>query len=99
MAYIYTETVQKRGVFRKAQVSSGAGSGFIWDLSGHVVTNNHVVEGATTVFVQLDAGKPIAATVIGDLRPLLCHTATHSSMNSRCACARVCAHDCDEGMA
>jgi len=65
VAYIYTETVQKRGVFRRQQVSTGTGSGFIWDLSGHVVTNNHVVDGATTVFVQLDAGKPIPATVIG----------------------------------
>ena len=28
-------------------VPRGSGSGFIWDAQGHVVTNNHIVEGAT----------------------------------------------------
>lgn len=28
-------------------VPRGSGSGFIWDAQGHVVTNNHVIEGAT----------------------------------------------------
>ncbi|MEN9367821.1 MAG: hypothetical protein RL489_2179 [Pseudomonadota bacterium] len=64
VAYITTETVQ-RGVFGGAEVSQGAGSGFVWDASGHVVTNFHVVKGARRVFVQLDAGKPIEAEPIG----------------------------------
>ena len=64
VAYITTETVQ-RGVFGGAEVSQGAGSGFVWDASGHVVTNFHVVKGARRVFVQLDAGKPIEAEVVG----------------------------------
>ncbi len=64
VAYITTETVQ-RGVFGGAEVSQGAGSGFVWDASGHVVTNFHVVKGARRVFVQLDAGKPIDAEVVG----------------------------------
>lgn len=64
VAYITTETVQ-RGVFGGAEVSQGAGSGFVWDATGHVVTNFHVVKGARRVFVQLDAGKPIDAEVVG----------------------------------
>jgi len=64
VAYITTETVQATGLFT-AEVAQGAGSGFVWDASGHVVTNNHVVEGARRVFVQLDAGQPIEATVVG----------------------------------
>ena len=64
VAYITTETVQ-RSVFGGAEVSQGAGSGFVWDTAGHVVTNFHVVKGARRVFVQLDAGKPIEAEPIG----------------------------------
>ena len=63
VAYITTETVQ-RGLFG-AQVGQGAGSGFVWDTAGHVVTNQHVIEGARRVFVQLDAGQPIEGTVVG----------------------------------
>jgi 2-alkenal reductase len=42
----------------------GAGTGFVWDEAGHVVTNNHVVQGAQTV-VRLPGGQDIAAEVIG----------------------------------
>jgi 2-alkenal reductase len=63
VAYITTEVLQQAGWFVTA--SQGAGSGFVWDSAGHVVTNNHVVEGARKVFVQLDAGDPIPATVVG----------------------------------
>jgi 2-alkenal reductase len=64
VAYITTETVQ-RNVLGGAEVSQGAGSGFVWDNAGHVVTNFHVVKGARRVFVQLDAGKPIEAEAVG----------------------------------
>ena len=63
VAYITTEVVQRSGLFVTA--AQGAGSGFVWDSAGHVVTNNHVVEDARRVFVQLDAGDPIPATVVG----------------------------------
>jgi 2-alkenal reductase len=63
VAYITTEVVQQSGwSIRQGQ---GAGSGFVWDSAGHVVTNNHVVEGARKVFVQLDVGDKIPATVVG----------------------------------
>jgi 2-alkenal reductase len=64
VAYITTEILQPTGFFTAA-VATGAGSGFIWDAGGHVVTNNHVVEGARSVFVQLDAGEPIEARIVG----------------------------------
>jgi 2-alkenal reductase len=63
VAYITTETVQ-RSLFG-AEVGRGAGSGFVWDAGGHVVTNYHVVEGASRVFVQLDSGQPIEAEPVG----------------------------------
>ena len=41
------------------------GSGFIIDASGVVVTNNHVVNGASSVTVTLDDGTTLPAKVIG----------------------------------
>ena len=67
VAYITTENLVRGGFFgEQLGISQGAGSGFVWDTRGHIVTNNHVVQNAEKVTVQLDAGKdPIEATVIG----------------------------------
>jgi S1-C subfamily serine protease len=43
----------------------GAGSGFVWDSKGRVVTNYHVVQGATHVAVTLLDGTELRAEVIG----------------------------------
>ena len=43
----------------------GAGSGFIIDADGHILTNNHVVEGADKILVSLDGDKEYTATLIG----------------------------------
>jgi 2-alkenal reductase len=64
VAYITTQGVRRRGLFM-AEVSQGAGSGFVWDEKGHVVTNHHVIAGAQRVQVQLDAGRSYDAHVIG----------------------------------
>ena len=39
------------------QVGQGQGSGFVWDQEGHIVTNNHVVEGASEVVVSFADGE------------------------------------------
>ena len=41
------------------------GSGFVWDNQGHIVTNNHVVDGATNVEVTFMNGKTVTAKIIG----------------------------------
>ena len=41
------------------------GSGFVYDTSGHVVTNAHVVDGAESVRVRFSNGKTYDATVVG----------------------------------
>jgi len=64
VAYITTEQLRATGFFT-ATVAQGAGSGFVWDRDGHVVTNHHVVEGARRVFVRLDSSDAIEARVIG----------------------------------
>jgi S1-C subfamily serine protease len=43
----------------------GTGSGFVYDLQGHLVTNYHVVEDADEVIVTLDNDKAFDATVVG----------------------------------
>lgn len=45
--------------------SMGAGSGFVIDPQGHIVTNNHVVDGATEVTVTFNDGTKLDARVIG----------------------------------
>lgn len=65
VAYITTENLVQRGFFGTG-VAQGAGSGFVWDTQGHVVTNFHVIQSAQKVMVQLDAGKePVPATYVG----------------------------------
>jgi len=44
---------------------TGLGSGFVFDNEGHVVTNNHVVEGAGVVEVDFSSGFKAHGTVIG----------------------------------
>ena len=46
-------------------VPRGSGSGFIWDAQGHVVTNNHVIEGATGALVRLADGRAYPARLVG----------------------------------
>ena len=52
-------------VFVSGSRGSGSGSGVIWDDRGRIVTNNHVVEGAEKVEVQLATGVQLPARVIG----------------------------------
>jgi serine protease Do len=52
----------------REQVVQAAGTGFIIDKAGFILTNNHVVEGATKIEVSLygeDADQEYAARVIG----------------------------------
>ena len=49
----------------KAPRRGGTGSGFIVDGEGHILTNNHVVEGAGEIVVSLDDDKEYTAELIG----------------------------------
>ena len=42
-----------------------AGSGFVLNAHGYIVTNNHVVENATDIQVKLDDGRELPAKVVG----------------------------------
>ena len=56
--------VQGQGFF-SAQTSTGSGSGVICTSEGHIITNYHVIEGATSVKVVLNTGDEYKATLIG----------------------------------
>ena len=45
--------------------SQAQGSGFVYDANGHVVTNAHVVDGASSIQVRFPNGKSYDATVVG----------------------------------
>jgi serine protease Do len=47
------------------QYGQALGSGFVWDKQGHIVTNNHVVEGATQIEVSFSDGTNVQAKVVG----------------------------------
>ena len=44
---------------------TGSGSGVLFRADGHLLTNAHVVDGATSVAVVLSSGKEFAARVVG----------------------------------
>jgi S1-C subfamily serine protease len=46
-------------------VPRGTGSGFLWDARGHVVTNAHVLEGASAALVRLADGSSWPAELVG----------------------------------
>ncbi len=46
-------------------IMHGLGSGFIISADGEIVTNNHVVEGATAIKVRLEDGRAFAAHIVG----------------------------------
>jgi 2-alkenal reductase len=64
VVYIFTENAEV-GFFGRREIRQGAGSGFLWDHHGHVVTNFHVIQGAERIQVRLDSGKAIGATYVG----------------------------------
>jgi 2-alkenal reductase len=46
--------------------SGGQGSGFVFDKEGHIVTNQHVVEGAESIEVDFASGLKVRGRVVGE---------------------------------
>jgi len=47
------------------QPARALGSGFVWDKQGHIVTNNHVVDGADKITVTFYDGLTLPAELVG----------------------------------
>ncbi len=56
---------QSSDPFGGTRRQSAEGSGFVYDTNGHVITNQHVVDGATSVQVTFWNGKTYSARVVG----------------------------------
>ncbi|MEM7409236.1 MAG: trypsin-like peptidase domain-containing protein [Myxococcota bacterium] len=56
-----------RGAFRFSadELPQGAGSGFVWDDQGHIVTNYHVVHGGNRFTVTMADGTTYEADLVG----------------------------------
>ncbi len=54
------------GTTNPSQLSQALGSGFVWDASGHIVTNDHVVSGATSIEVTFADGNTYTASIVGE---------------------------------
>jgi len=50
------------------RIPRGTGSGFVWDDQGHIVTNYHVIAGASEARVRLNDGRDYAAVLVGASR-------------------------------
>lgn len=51
--------------FGGSRRQSAQGSGFFVDGAGHIVTNNHVIDGADEITVRLTGGKTLKAKLVG----------------------------------
>ncbi|MFC1941952.1 S1C family serine protease [Chloroflexota bacterium] len=58
-----TTEVEGRDFFNRPFTQEGAGSGWILDEDGIIVTNNHVVDGASSITVSLDDGRTFTAEI------------------------------------
>lgn len=61
---ITTEIVSNNSYFQQ-YVESGAGSGVIISTDGYIITNNHVIDGASKITVRLTTGDEHEAVLIG----------------------------------
>jgi S1-C subfamily serine protease len=65
---VYISTSEKVRDFWTRNVHSiprGTGSGFVWDEHGHVITNLHVVAGASEARIRLNDGRDYPASLVG----------------------------------
>ena len=61
---IVTEFVSM-DIFNRPVPGGGVGTGIILDEQGHILTNNHVIDGAQRITVSLSSGQSVPAQLVG----------------------------------
>jgi S1-C subfamily serine protease len=69
------DSISQTDIFGRTQQGQAAGTGFVLTNDGYIVTNDHVVDGASDITVHFSDGKDVAAKVVaadanGDLAVL-----------------------------
>jgi S1-C subfamily serine protease len=67
-AVVYISTSERvRELFSRNvySIPRGTGSGLVWDDQGHIITNYHVISGASAARVRLSDGREFSATLVG----------------------------------
>jgi S1-C subfamily serine protease len=59
------ETHRNRRTLNLTEIPQGAGTGFVWDQDGHIVTNFHVVQGGDHASVTLNDNSTYPAKIVG----------------------------------
>lgn len=62
---VVTETLSMN-MFNQASPSQGVGTGIVLNADGHIMTNNHVVDGARRITVIFENGESREAEVVGN---------------------------------
>lgn len=65
VAYITTSSIAENYWGEQRERESGNGSGSLIDREGHILTNNHVIEGASRLNVSFGGDRIYPATVVG----------------------------------
>lgn len=66
VCFITTSALRREWFSRDVtEIPSGSGSGFVWDEEGHIITNYHVIKGASKATVTLADGSSYLAELVG----------------------------------
>ena len=66
VVYITTLTIERKRFSRNLmEIPQGTGSGFVWDDTGNIVTNFHVIQEAQVARVTLADNSTYAAVIVG----------------------------------
>ena len=60
-----TQLRRQRFSLNVLEIPKGSGTGFVWDKSGLIVTNFHVIYGANKINIAMQSGRQYEATVVG----------------------------------